>query len=98
MNGHNKYRIYDSKTKAELKERTERIIRELETYGRSISGCNQVNKSLSKRFSGAVKDEILVFAWNPYSKKSIVVLHPSFRLIRLGDTHVGFLKKDEKKD
>jgi len=95
MNGKNNYRIYDSKTKGELRDRTDKIIKELELYGRSINSCNKTNKFLSRRFGEAVKDEIIVFAWNPYSKKSIVVLHPSFRLIRLGNTHVSFLKKPE---
>ena len=96
MNGKNNYRIYDSKTSSDIKERTEKIIKELELYGRSINNCAQTNKVLSRRFGEAVKSDILVFAWNPYSKKSIVVLHPSFRLIRLGNTHISFLKKPEE--
>jgi hypothetical protein len=95
MNGKNNFRIYDSKTREDLKRETEKIIKELELYGRSINNCAQVNKVLSRRFGEAVKEDILVFAWNPYSKKSIVVLHPSFRLIRFGNTHVSFLKKEE---
>ena len=96
MNGKNTFKVYDSKTKNELRVRTDKIIRELELYGRSINDCNKTNKFLSRRFGEAVKDEIIMFAWNPYNKKSIVVLHPSFRLIRLGNTHVSFLKRTEE--
>ena len=96
MNEKNTFKVYDSKTKEDLKRETDKIIRELELYGRSIHNRTQVNKVLSRRFGQAVKDNVLVFAWNRYNKKSIIVLHPSFRLIRLGNTHVGFLKRDEE--
>lgn len=92
-----KFRLYDSKTKPELRLRMEKIIRDLETYGHSIHSNDQVNRLLSRRFGIAVKDEIVSLGWNRYTKKSIIALYPGFRLIRLGDTYVSLVRKDESK-
>jgi len=95
MIGKNSFKIYDSKTKEELKRGIDETIRELELHGVSIKRRSQVNKVLSRRFGGAVRDEIIEFSWNPYSGKSTIALYPQFRLVRLGEKYVTFLKKEE---
>lgn len=86
------FRMYNKKTKIELKDKTNQIIDDLSLFGRSISDTGH-NKSISRRFGPAVKKGIILFSWNPYNRKSVVVLDPQYEMIKLNNHYVKIKRR-----
>ena len=88
-----KLRILDHSSNELIRNKTNKIIEDLSLFGHSINKADRTNKSISRRFGVAVKNDIVSFAWNPYSKKSIVAISPQYEIVRLDKDHIKIQEK-----
>ena len=91
--GDYKIRVFDRKTTDELKHKTIKLIEDLSFFGRSVSESGMNNRWISRRFHTAVKDGVITFAWNPYNKKSVIVIDPKYEITRLGSYHIKIRRR-----
>lgn len=66
----------------------DQVLYELERYGRSITSNGRVAQYLSYRFSKPRDEGLIYFVWSKRWRKSIIVLSPSVKLIRINSHKV----------
>ena len=87
-------RMYDKKTPAELIERTNEILNNLTIFGRHVSPLHKnIGHSISRRFGKASKDGVVSFGWNPYTKKSMVILDTNYIMIKKNNGLVKIIRR-----
>lgn len=74
---------YHMKTKPEIKKSIDLILIQLEQHGRSIVGDGISSRIFSRHTNDYVKSGKLYFTWNKKNKKSVIVVPPGMKLIRV---------------
>ena len=88
-----KIKMFSSKTKKELKDKTNKIIDDLSFFGRSVYRTDHSNRFISRRMQRVVQNGIVTFGWNAQKKRSVVAIHPGFILERMDNNHIKIRRR-----
>ena len=80
------------KIPSHIQKSLDQILYELEQYGRAVSNNGHASRYLSFRFKKPRDKGDIFFTWSKRWKKSIIVLSPYTKLIRLSDNKVKLLR------
>ena len=80
--------VYRRKTEEKVKKIIDNIIAQLERYGRATATDGSAVKTLSRFMEEPIRREYIYFNYNNMHKKSVIVLPPSIRLIRIPNNKI----------
>lgn len=90
--------VYRRKTDEKIKHIIDNIITQLESYGRATTTNGSVVHTFSRFMEEPIRREYIYFNYNNMHKKSVIVLPPSIKLIRIPNNKIRLLfEKDLSK-